>query len=53
MDFRVGNVVKVGVVLTGEGFAEGGRDQDAGGEVGIAIDLKTVAGDEGIGVDGV
>jgi hypothetical protein len=53
MDFRVGNVMKIGVVLTGEGFEEGGRDQDARGEVGITVDLKTVAGGEGIGVDGV
>jgi hypothetical protein len=53
MYFRVGNVVKVGVVLASEGFAEGRWNQDARGEVGIAIDVKAVAGGEGVGVDGV
>jgi hypothetical protein len=53
MYFRVGNVVKVGVVLASEGFAESGWNQDARGEVGIAIDMKAVARGEGVGVDGV
>ncbi len=51
MDFSVGDVVEIGVVLASEGFAEGGRDQDARGEVGIVINVEAVAGGEGVGVD--
>ncbi len=53
MDFSVGDVVEVGVVLASEGFAEGGRNQDARGEVGIAINVEAVTGSEGVGVDRV
>jgi hypothetical protein len=51
MDFSVGEVVEIGVVLASEGFAEGGWNQDARGEIRIAIDLETVAGGIRIGVD--
>ncbi len=34
MDFSVEDVVEIGGVLASEGFAEGGRNQDARGEVG-------------------
>jgi hypothetical protein len=53
MDFRVGEVVEIGVMLAGKGFAEGRRDQDARGEVGIPVDVKAVARGERIGVDGI
>jgi hypothetical protein len=52
MHLGVGEVVKVGVVLASERFAEGERNHDARGEVGIAEDVETVTGGEGIGVDG-
>jgi hypothetical protein len=42
MHLGVGEVVKVGVVLASERFAEGERNHDARGEVGIAEDVKTL-----------
>jgi hypothetical protein len=43
MDFSVGEVVEIGVMLAGEGFAEGTWNQDARGEIRIPVDVKTVA----------
>ena len=41
------------MVLASERFAKGCGDHNAGGEIGVAEDVETVAGSEGVGVDGV
>jgi hypothetical protein len=41
------------VVLASERFAKGCGNHNARGEIGIAEDVETVAGSEGVGVDGV
>jgi hypothetical protein len=51
MDFSVGEVVEIGVMLAGEGFAEGKWNQDARGEIRIPVDVETVARGERVGVD--
>jgi hypothetical protein len=42
-DFRVREVLKVGVVLANEGFAEGGWDQNARREVGVFEECEALA----------
>ena len=41
------------MVLASERFAEGCGNHNARGEIGVAEDVETVAGSEGVGVDGV
>jgi hypothetical protein len=41
------------VVLARERFAKGCGNHNARGEIGIAKDVETIAGSEGVGVDGV
>ncbi len=50
MDFCMGNVMEVGVVLAGKGFAESGRNQNARWEVWVPVDVETVARGERVGV---
>ncbi len=51
MDFGVGEVVEIDVMLAGKGLAEGKRNQDARGEIQIAVDVEPVAGGEVAGVN--
>ncbi len=50
MNFGVGKVVEVGVVLAGKGFTESGGNDDTTGEVGITVDVETVPGRNRLGV---
>ncbi len=43
---------EVGVVLTGEQFAEVGGDHDVRGKIGVAEDMQAVARSEVVWVDG-
>jgi hypothetical protein len=51
MDFGVDEMVEIGVMIAGKGFAEGKRNQDTRGEIRIALHVEIAAGGERVGVN--
>ncbi len=51
INFGVGEVVEIGVVLAGKGFAESGRNDDAGREIGVTVNVKAIAGGNGVRIE--